>query len=123
MLKTIFESILIDYCPDCKSCWFDKDEFDNAVKGIEFNAAALIAESKAEIFQKLKRAKVEMVGNDVCPKCMNGTMAKFELFGVELDKCEFCEGLFFDRDELQKCYDKSKEGFIAHMWSHIKELL
>lgn len=122
MEKTIFEGVLIDYCPGCKSCWFDKDEFDNAVVEIEFNASALVAESKAELFQKAKR-KVEMTGDNVCPKCMNGTMARYEMFGVELDRCEFCEGIFFDKDEFQKCYDKATEGFFAHMWSHIKSLL
>jgi Zn-finger nucleic acid-binding protein len=122
MMKTIFESVLIDFCTECKSCWFDKNEFENAVKGIEFDSTALVAESKVEILQKIKR-KVEMVGSNVCPKCMNGTMQKFDMFGVELDKCESCEGVFFDKDELEKCYDKATEGFLKHMLDHLKEIL
>lgn len=121
MQKTIFEGILIDYCPECKSCWLDKDEFENAVKGVEFNSKALVAESKAEILQKAKK-KIEITGCNVCPKCLSGRVLRHEMFNIELDKCELCNGVFFDKDEFEKCYDRAKESFLAKMWRHVKSL-
>ncbi len=39
-----------------------------------------------------------------CPR--DGTaLAKVELFGLELDKCHKCDGLWFDRGELDKIRD------------------
>ena len=35
-----------------------------------------------------------------CPKC-GGDMSEVELEGILVDKCVACEGLFFDRGELE----------------------
>lgn len=35
-----------------------------------------------------------------CPKC-GGDMNEVELEGIMVDKCSGCEGLFFDRGELE----------------------
>jgi Zn-finger nucleic acid-binding protein len=120
MQKTIFEGTLIDYCSECKGFWLDKEEFDNAVNGKKFDSEVLVQESNNERLQEIKQ--IEWVGEDICVKCKNGRMNKILLFNIEVDECQTCKGLFFDKDELKKCYDRAKNGFVSKIWAHIKNL-
>ena len=118
MEKTIFEGVVIDYCFECNSVWMDKEEFEQAVSGIEFNAEECVNVAKSEE----KEEKIRFHNRLLCPKCEIGKMVKITKFGVELDQCEKCEGTFFDRDELKKCYDKATGNFFTEMWNYIKEM-
>ena len=42
-----------------------------------------------------------------CPKCGHD-MAVQDLDGVEVDKCGTCEGIFFDRGELEELFTKQQ---------------
>lgn len=95
MQKTIFEGIVIDYCSECKSCWMDKGEFERAVAGEEFDAAKCAEIAKQE--RKEPDVQTSSYGN--CPKCTIGKMSKMKQFDIELDKCDNCDGIFFDKDE------------------------
>ena len=44
-----------------------------------------------------------------CPR--DGTeLAKVEIMGIELDKCHRCDGIWFDRGELERLRDSGIEG-------------
>jgi hypothetical protein len=43
-----------------------------------------------------------------CPKCGHD-MVEEQLFGVTIDRCSFCEGLFFDAGELDEVLLKKDE--------------
>jgi ribosomal protein L32 len=43
-----------------------------------------------------------------CPKCGHD-MAEHELGDVKIDRCTFCEGVFFDAGELEHAYLKKDE--------------
>lgn len=43
-----------------------------------------------------------------CPKC-GGDMASRQLLDITIDKCSQCEGVFFDRGELEGLLLKKKE--------------
>lgn len=43
-----------------------------------------------------------------CPKC-GGDMETMSLEGIGIDKCSSCEGLFFDRGELDEILLKKSE--------------
>ncbi|MFN7971904.1 MAG: zf-TFIIB domain-containing protein [Acidobacteriota bacterium] len=43
-----------------------------------------------------------------CPKC-GAQMAALDLEGVSVDKCSRCEGIFFDRGELDELLLKHKD--------------
>lgn len=40
-----------------------------------------------------------MKGVKSCPRC-HEVLSRFTVFGVDLDQCQTCHGLWFDRDEL-----------------------
>ncbi|MCF8060280.1 MAG: zf-TFIIB domain-containing protein [Bacteriovoracaceae bacterium] len=48
-----------------------------------------------------------------CPKC-GSEMHEFKLLGILIDKCEGCNGLFFDNGELETLLDISdRRGFFS----------
>ena len=52
-----------------------------------------------------------------CPKC-GGEMREIELEGIMVDKCVGCEGLFFDRGELELMLTNKKAlGPLRKMFS------
>lgn len=122
MQKTIFEGVLIDFCPDCQSFWLDNNEFEDIVKGKDFDSKALLEEVTEERKEESER-KVEWHDIIACPKCMSGKISRHRMLGLELERCEICNGIFFDKDELKFCYDKAKENFLYKIWTHIKKLL
>ena len=52
-----------------------------------------------------------------CPKCGHD-LRDIELSGIKVDKCDSCEGMFFDAGELELLIKAQKpEGFFSHMQS------
>lgn len=52
-----------------------------------------------------------------CPKCGHD-LAEEELDGVKVDRCSFCEGLFFDAGELDRVLLKKEDdrkGFFRRL--------
>ena len=43
-----------------------------------------------------------------CPKCGHD-MKEEDLEGVEIDRCTFCEGIFFDAGELEQLFLKREQ--------------
>ncbi len=52
-----------------------------------------------------------------CPKC-GGEMTQQELEGIVVEKCADCEGIYFDRgelDELLLTHDRHRRGFFRQL--------
>lgn len=44
-----------------------------------------------------------------CPRCKkDNTLVTIERFGIEIDQCSECRGVWLDRGELNKIIDKSE---------------
>ena len=71
----------IDICHSCQGIWLDKGELD-----------------KAKIFYKIPEA----VASLNCPQCHHHLLKPIRSENVELDACVHCEGLWFDRNDLDK---------------------
>jgi hypothetical protein len=52
-----------------------------------------------------------------CPKCGHDLKAE-DVSGVELDRCTFCEGLFFEAGELEQLFSKRFEDRKA-IWRRV----
>jgi uncharacterized protein len=66
--------------------------------------ASALAALKAQHFMK-------------CPKCGHD-MAEEDLAGVRVDRCSFCEGLYFDAGELDRVLlkkDEERKGFFRRL--------
>jgi len=62
-----------------------------------------------------EREKLKKLHWMSCPKCGHG-MAERELSGIQVDVCSHCEGIFFDRGELEDLFlkqqTKQRTGFF-----------
>ncbi len=44
-----------------------------------------------------------------CPNCKDKNLARADYKGIQLDYCNNCQGIWFDRDELRQVKDKEDE--------------
>jgi Zn-finger nucleic acid-binding protein len=117
--KTIFEGVLIDYCSECQSFWLDGEELEVAVENGKFDSEILCKEVDIE---KLPR-DIVFHHDNICPKCVSTNFRKMERYGIQLNQCWNCKGIFFDRDELQKCINsEKKDTWVYHLWDHVKSM-
>ena len=75
----------------------------------ERERAALEAESEREARQQQHFMK--------CPKCGHDLVEE-DLDGVSVDRCSFCEGVFFDAGELESIFtkrDAERKGFFRKL--------
>lgn len=48
-----------------------------------------------------------------CPKCGH-KMAEFEYLGIKLDRCSECQGIYFDKGELDILLESQEQkGFLS----------
>jgi hypothetical protein len=86
--------------------WFRENEKE-LIKGAriarEKRAAERAAHEQASVRAALKKAHFLK-----CPKCGHD-MAEVQLDGIKVDRCSFCEGIFFDAGELERAFLKKDE--------------
>jgi Zn-finger nucleic acid-binding protein len=61
---------------------------------------------RAAAAERAARRQVSVVG--LCPRCQRGLAPKI-VYGVEVDQCGHCGGIFFDRRELPTVLAASRE--------------
>ena len=86
------------YRVDKEKEWFMKQEKDKLLRTRderERHLKALQAKLDAEELERLREAHWLK-----CPKCGHD-MEVTQLEGIEIDRCTFCEGVYFDRGELE----------------------
>jgi Zn-finger nucleic acid-binding protein len=108
------KEILIDFCPKCKSLWLDKNELDRIRHRSGKSASEISAEARRE---KKYEAVLEIKG--FCPRCS----CELEIYyegTVKLERCSSCEGMFFDRGELEECLKQEEISFIQKIIKLLK---
>lgn len=99
MKKKVCNYQVIDYCENCGGIWLDADEFQKILfsmdKTEQSELLRIVNEEKT-----LQRNKLYIYG--VCPRCFAKKLTAIRMFGVTVDKCEHCHGIYFDRNELTK---------------------
>ena len=86
--------------------WFrenEKELLETARVAREKREAERASEEQAAQREALKKAHVMK-----CPKCGHD-MAEQDLGGITIDRCTFCEGVYFDAGELESAYMKKDE--------------
>ena len=81
-----------------ESDWFrkyEKEMLEKAGQEREQRIQQALAKQKGEELDKLRAAHWLK-----CPKCGHEMTAK-TMDGIELESCTFCEGIYFDRGELE----------------------
>lgn len=86
--------------------WFrenEKELLETARVAREKREAERAAKEQAAAREALKKAHFMK-----CPKCGHD-MAEQQLGDIKIDRCTFCEGVFFDAGELEYAYMKKDE--------------
>jgi len=79
-----------------------------------------------ELVEKLhaKRAEAELQAKAEaaavhCPKCA-GTLVEITHEGVRIDRCDKCNGVWFDAGELEQLTGKGEShGWLTRMWQSV----
>lgn len=96
--------------------WFQKNERDMLAAAQEARLKRQAEKEAAE--QAAEKKRLKDLHFMKCPKC--GHDMKVETFeGTEIDRCSFCEGIFFDAGELEELYLKrdasARQSFIRRL--------
>jgi Zn-finger nucleic acid-binding protein len=99
------DGVTVQVCPDCKGEWLAAGELQK------------IVEHHDEVFTREEIASLDSVNKDIftaekddhdelnCPACFNVQMEHFnygDTSGIILHKCIECEGIWTDKDQLEK---------------------
>jgi Zn-finger nucleic acid-binding protein len=108
----------LDICPKCSGIWFDPTELDDLLGD----------NSSVELLIDLKSA---LKGENLkCPACREYMESK-DIFGIIIDHCRECRGIWLDRDETQKIWAEqrrsldpfeldSETGDEANFWNQFR---
>jgi len=107
MKRGNLKGILADCCPKCGSFWLDKNELELLRKGESEDKKILKNKAKKE-----KKNEPVLTVKGACPRCF-GKIVRYNEGHVILDKCTRCEGIFFDKGELDACLKIKKTSFLG----------
>lgn len=117
MQKTVFDGVLVDYCPECRGFWLDAGEFELALKEEDVDTQTLWKKAQQENLQE----SIACAQTGKCPSCLMGDMKMVKRDDIDVDECDQCHGIFFDKDELSKCHEKQKKWYLKIM-RHIMDM-
>jgi Zn-finger nucleic acid-binding protein len=125
--------IVLDYCRNCGGFWLDGGELDvinnklaeiMPVEGKGFSEfindihlpywhkrikrKSSETDFKVEV-PPIKGAKLESETEYVCPACSEN-LNLYKVFGIKIEACPRCKGIFLEKDELRSLKDKSTKG-------------
>ncbi|QMU62447.1 MAG: hypothetical protein GKR92_12355 [Gammaproteobacteria bacterium] len=104
-VKYPVDAIVVHKCNVCDGIW---------IAGTSLKRL-LTSEPSAPSYEKIVEIinqKNHLSGTKNCPSCENKKLHVLKIRGVELDYCESCNGMYFDKGELEGVIPKLKsEGF------------
>ena len=104
-VKHPVDTTIIHTCSPCGGVW---------VGGTSLKRL-LSTEPSAPTFEKLVKniqQKQQLSEDRLCPNCEDTKLFVLKTRGVEIDFCGNCNGVFFDKDELQSLIPElEKEGY------------
>jgi Zn-finger nucleic acid-binding protein len=125
--------IVLDRCRSCGGFWLDGGELDLVNKELE-GIMPIKAKGFSEFVNNvhlpywykrvrrkssetdfeldvlpIKGAELKSETKHICPACLSN-LSLFTVFGIEVEGCSRCKGIFLDKDELRKLKDKATQG-------------
>lgn len=91
-------NMVIDYCSQCGSYWFDKGELNKYIK------------DKRPDKMLRKSSGLEAWGKPECPRCGGEITLKF-IRDLEIDHCKDCGGIWLDHGELKMLQESDLDEF------------
>jgi Zn-finger nucleic acid-binding protein len=106
MEKRAERGVLLDHCPACNAVWLDGGELEALELGVARSPAELEAALDVERAREAAR-QVSTIG--LCPRCQRALEPR-AIYGVEIDQCRHCGGIFFDHRELPEVLTRSRSA-------------
>ena len=128
-----YSDILMDHCQNCGGFWLDGGELDLINRELE---SIMPVEGKGfsefvnnvhlpywhkrvrrkssetdfavEVWP-LKDSRLKSETTGVCPAC-EANLNLYDLYGIEIEGCPRCKGLWLEKEELKKLKDRSDSG-------------
>ncbi len=89
--KLTQRGVVLDYCNTCRGVWFDGGEL------------FLFADFSDQLYEELYKAFENKQGVlKICPRCRKKLYAANFMMSLNIDRCDDCDGLWFDKDEFEK---------------------
>ncbi|MBM4272559.1 MAG: hypothetical protein FJ139_10475 [Deltaproteobacteria bacterium] len=123
---------ILDHCKNCGGFWLDGGELSKINKRLTeimpvsgkgfsefitdvhlpFWSKRIKRDSKETDFSvpvvPIKHAKLQENTKYSCPACKNN-LDLFKVYGLQIESCSACHGIWFDKEELRKLKDKVDE--------------
>lgn len=75
----------------------------------------LIEKMRSKRAEEAERAKTEALAVH-CPKC-DGNLVELTYDGVQIDRCNKCNGIWLDAGELERLTGREdSDGWLSRMW-------
>jgi Zn-finger nucleic acid-binding protein len=87
------------FCEECEGIWIPGNEISKILR----------SETSVESFEGIpvfSEGENQSLKNGNCPNCINTKLNVRSIKGVELDVCDTCNGIFFDKNELNNIFTK-----------------
>jgi len=113
MLILELHDVEIDYCHECEGIWLDEGELELVVTSLRDTACP--------ISQALVHVEGNQRGNRRCPVCRK-KMVRVDIPTepvVEIDKCPWNHGLWFDQGELEQVNNAAGEVEVVNFIDQI----
>jgi len=128
-----YSDIVLDHCRNCGGFWLDGGELlriDRELQKImpvhgkgfsEFLGNVHVPYWHKRVRRKssetdfevevlpLKHAELQSETDCACPAC-EATLERYKAYGIDLEGCSGCKGIWLDQDELRKLKDRCEEG-------------
>lgn len=125
LLEFSHQDIRIDECSGCEGLWLDSGE----LKHLARMPQRLLWSSELDVKWKHAQAWIKGTSEEEqarsrerhagrCPRC-DGKLGSETLYGVEIDRCSECGGVWLDKGELIRL-EGTEPGFLARL---LKRLL
>ncbi len=97
MTAKMVEDVEIDYCPECRGVWLDRDE----IRELADKSDEALGELRELVQEGAPAAPARSTVEKPCPAC--GGKLTLAVFGsIYMEHCTLCEGIYLDRGELDK---------------------
>lgn len=84
-------------CSDCDGVWIDKDKLTSYLRERHDGR------TPPPFHHETWPVQTELS----CPSCEESKLEQIRMRGVEVERCPLCEGIFFDRRELERVAQRS----------------
>ncbi len=104
------EGVEIDRCLECGGTWLDAGELEEL--------AALAGASPGRLSEAVERGEGSRHGKRRCVRCP-AKLRVIKVGGVEIDRCPWGHGLWFDRAEVKalvSAFAEGEEGAVARFF-------